>query len=199
MKKAIIVFQKYPEPGKVKTRLAATIGASKAANIYACLVRHTHRQVQALNAVIFVYYQGPITTEEYPKLGYWFQKQQGIDLGERMSRAFQEVFKKGFEQVLVIGTDCLELESKHLYQAYSSLDKKDIVIGPARDGGYYLLGMRKYFPGLFQGIAWSTSSVFEATLKNAQSDGLSCGLLETLNDVDRYEDLGKLKEILEQF
>lgn len=199
MKKAIIVFQKYPEPGKVKTRLAESIGAKKAANIYAFLIRHTHQQLQDVNAAIFVFYQGPIDSHDYPKQDYFFHPQKGKDLGDKMSQAFQEVFEKGFDQVLIIGTDCYELKSKHLQEAFTAIKKNDVVIGPARDGGYYLLGMREFSPNLFRGIAWSSESVLRATLKNAADAGLSSQLLEMLNDVDRYEDLGKLKDKLDQF
>ncbi|WP_439483149.1 TIGR04282 family arsenosugar biosynthesis glycosyltransferase [Cyclobacterium plantarum] len=199
MKKAIIVFQKFPEAGKVKTRLAKSIGEEKAAKLYAFLLRHTHQQLEEMGASIFVFHQGPVVAHEYPEQGYFFFPQKGNDLGEKMALAFQKVFEMGFDQVLVIGTDCYELKSKHLHQAFSALGKNDVVLGPARDGGYYLLGMKKFRSHLFQGISWSTSTVLHATLKKAVDAGLSTSLLDTLNDVDRYEDLGELKDMLDQF
>lgn len=198
MKKAIIVFQKFPKPGKVKTRLAKSIGQEKAAKLYAFLLRHTHQQLKEIEASIFVFHQGPIAAHEYPKESYFFYPQKGNDLGEKMAGAFHEVFKMGFDQVLVIGTDCYELKNEHLNQAFAALKNNDVVIGPAQDGGYYLLGMSKFRPHLFQDVSWSTSTVLNATLKKAADAGLSTLLLDALNDVDRYEDLGELKDILEQ-
>jgi rSAM/selenodomain-associated transferase 1 len=196
MKKAIIVFQKYPEAGSVKTRLAETIGAEKAAHLYAYLIRHTHQQLSGLEAAIFVFHLGPIATDEYPKKGYHFHPQKPGDLGEKMLKAFQQVFDLGFDQVLIIGTDCYELKRSHLQQAFETLETKDLVLGPAMDGGYYLLGLKRPVASLFQGISWSTSSVLQQTQSKANRENLSYGLLEKLRDVDRYEDLGELEKLL---
>lgn len=196
MKKAIIVFQKHPKAGSVKTRLAVTIGAKKAANLYTLLIRHTHQQLSGLEAEIFVFHKGPISTETYPKKGYHFYPQEAGDLGDKMQKAFQQVFKLGFEQILIIGTDCYELKSDHLRQAFDTLGHKDLALGPAADGGYYLLGLKKPCVTLFQGISWSTDSVLQQTLEKAKQQSLSFELLEKLRDVDRYEDLGELEQLL---
>lgn len=196
MKKAIIVFQKYPEAGSVKTRLAETIGAEKAANLYAFLIRHTHQQLSGLEAAIFVFHLGPVAIEEYPKKGYHFHAQEPGDLGEKMQKAFQRVFDLGFDQVLIIGTDCYELERNHLKQAFEALKTKNLVLGPAVDGGYYLLGLKRPAASLFQGISWSTDTVLQQTLNRANQEKLEYALLEKLRDVDRYEDLGELEQVL---
>lgn len=196
MKKAIIVFQKYPEAGSVKTRLAETIGAKKAANLYAFLIQHTHKQLSELEAAFFVFHQGPISTEDYPQKGYYFYTQETGDLGKKMEKAFQQVFERGFEQVLIIGTDCYELKSDHLKQALDALLNKDLVLGPAVDGGYYLLGLQRPCATLFQGITWSTATVLQQTLERANQENLTYSLLEKLRDVDRYEDLGELEQLL---
>ncbi|MEX2512600.1 MAG: TIGR04282 family arsenosugar biosynthesis glycosyltransferase [Cyclobacteriaceae bacterium] len=198
MKKAIIVFQKYPEPGKVKTRLAKTIGEGKAALLYAFLVRHTHQQLAPVQADIIIYHDGKIDYSDYPERRYFFEVQKGRDLGEKMKQAFSEIFDKGYDKILIIGTDCYELKSSHLDNAFNLLEENDLVIGPAKDGGYYLLGLQAApDPQLFEGISWSTSSVLEETLRIANKLGLRVKLLEVLNDVDRLEDLGDLKDALD--
>ncbi len=196
MKKAIIVFQKYPKAGTVKTRLAKTIGADKAARLYAFLVRHTHQQLAGLDAAIFVFYKGPFSPEDYPGKRYRFQPQDSGDLGTKMKISFQQVFSMGFEQALIIGTDCFELQTRHMTEAFDLLQDKDLVLGPAVDGGYYLLGLRKPADRLFEDISWSTSAVLHQTLERAETEGLSVAFLEKLRDVDRYEDLGELKQLL---
>ncbi len=196
MKKAVIVFQKFPKAGSVKTRLAETIGTEKAANLYAFLIQHTHKQLSELEAEIFVFHLGPISSQDYPQKGYHFYPQETGDLGIKMEKAFQQVFKLGFKRVLIIGTDCYELKSDHLKQAFDALLIKDMVIGPAVDGGYYLLGLQKTCATLFQGITWSTATVLRQTLERANQENLTYSLLEKLRDVDRYEDLGKLEQLL---
>lgn len=199
MDKAVIVFQKFPEPGKVKTRLAKSIGNEKATNLYRFLIDHTHQQLTALGAAVFVFHKGPVPKSDYPAIQYSFHPQEGEDLGAKMDHAFQTVFQKGFKKALIIGTDCYELQAQHLEKAFSELDHLDLVLGPARDGGYYLMGLKTHVPQLFQGIAWSTGTVLETTLKKAEDSGLKTTLLETLSDVDRYEDLGELRDMLDQF
>ena len=119
---------------------------------------------------------------------YDIYPQESGDLGERMAKAFKFVLELDFTQAFIIGTDCPDLNEEHLAQGISFLEKKDIVIGPANDGGYYLLGMKKWQPELFQGVSWSTSKVLEQTLAQAHSLGLSSSLLETLIDIDTKED-----------
>ncbi|HSI75267.1 MAG TPA: TIGR04282 family arsenosugar biosynthesis glycosyltransferase [Lunatimonas sp.] len=196
MRKAIIVFQKAAVFGKVKTRLAQRIGDDQALKVYRYLVAHTHRQLADFDADIFVFFAG----EPEPVFGanseYHYRRQCEGDLGLRMASAFAEVFDAGYEQVLIIGTDCHELKSNILQEAFQGLNATDMVIGPAKDGGYYLLGLTSLNQKLFRGIAWSTSSVFADTMEIAASLGMSVYLLPTLSDVDRYEDLGELSALL---
>lgn len=199
MDKAVIVFQKFPEPGKVKTRLAKSIGNEKATNLYRFLIDHTHQQLIALDAAVFVFHKGPIQKSDYPAIHYSFHPQEGEDLGAKMAHAFQTVFQKGFKKAVIIGTDCYELQTQHLEKAFSELGHRDLVLGPARDGGYYLMGLKTNVPQLFQEMAWSTNTVLEVTIKKAEGSGLKTTLLETLTDVDRYEDLGDLRDMLDQF
>jgi hypothetical protein len=110
-----------------------------------------------------------------------------------MSNAFQLLFKSGYQRILILGTDCAQLESRHITDAIQKLDEKDVVIGPAEDGGYYLLGMKKSTTSLFEGIEWSTSQVFSQTIEKLTRAELSYGIIETLSDVDVEEDWEKVK------
>lgn len=196
MKKAIIVFQKAVVFGKVKTRLAKRIGNAQALKVYQFLIAYTHRQLKEVEADIFVYFSGEPDEVFGDNSNYHIRRQCEGDLGLRMATAFGEVFDAGYDQVLIIGTDCYELNSDILREAFQGLNDADMVIGPANDGGYYLLGLNKSEPTLFDGIAWSTASVFPDTMEIAASLGKSVYLLPELNDVDRYEDLGELASLL---
>ncbi|MCC5937287.1 MAG: TIGR04282 family arsenosugar biosynthesis glycosyltransferase [Lunatimonas sp.] len=198
MKQAVIVFQRTPEHGKVKTRLAVDIGEEDALRVYKFLLRHTHRVLESLSADIHVFVTGACSDDSSsPPPNYYFHRQQGIDLGARMNAAFVKVLTLGYERVMIIGTDCYELSSEILRQAFVELAHKDLVIGPAQDGGYYLLGLTKPTPHLFTEIPWSTSSVCSDTLRRAKELGLTCGLLPVLRDVDTAEDLGVLRQLLD--
>lgn len=194
---AIIVFQKKPERGKVKTRLAKTIGDSKAVEVYRYLLKHTHQQVALVGVSVFVFFEKEVQPEFLLDNNYHGALQSGESLGDRMKAAFGEVLRHGYEKVIIIGTDCSELSAEILQKAFHSLETADLVIGPARDGGYYLLGMKKLHPQLFENKYWSTPTVFSDTMKEAAELGLHVGVLPPLSDVDIYEDLGEgLKTIL---
>ena len=191
----LIIFVKNVEPGKVKTRLAASVGADNAIKIYNLLLRHTERVVRKLNVLCEVWF-----SKEIESGGIWassrYKKkvQQGEDLGHRMRSAFAEAFlDSNTKKAVIIGSDCAELESGHLEQAYSMLVDVDLVIGPARDGGYYLLGMKELHSELFSGIAWSSETVLASTLEKAEKLGLTVGLLSELNDVDTIDDWERVK------
>jgi len=196
MKKAIIVLQKAPVPGNVKTRLAARIGENEALRVYQFLVDHTHRQLAGIASAIYVYFSGePDLT--YLKLpNYYVRTQKHGNLGQRMHAAFAEVFASGHDQVLIVGTDCYELQPNIILDAFDVLASKDVAIGPAKDGGYYLLGMNKLTPELFNGITWSTDTVYMDTMAIVTSLGLDVHTLPLLSDVDRFEDLGELANFL---
>ncbi|EPR66107.1 TIGR04282 family arsenosugar biosynthesis glycosyltransferase [Cyclobacterium qasimii] len=197
MKQAIIVFQKFPAPGKVKTRLAATIGNEKAVYIYTYLLNYTHQLLGRTKADVLIFHDGQINKEQYPAHHYLFYQQVGDNLGEKMCNAFEQAFKIDYDRVLIIGTDCFELQQSHIEEAFDSLVRNDLVLGPANDGGYYLIGLNKNDPRLFENIEWSTQSVFTETMDIAKKIPLKIHLLESLNDIDEYKDLNEeLKELV---
>ncbi len=186
----LIIFYRNPELGKVKTRLAATLGDAKAYSIYLLLSEHTRSITEKLSMPKALYYSDFIDDND-SWLDEKYQKhlQQGHDLGERMINAFRDGFKNGYKSICIIGTDCLELTPPVINEGFRKLHIHDIVIGPAHDGGYYLLGMNYLHPALFQNKSWSTSSVLTETLHDIKLQGLTYWQLDTLNDVDEEKDL----------
>lgn len=186
---ALIVFQKNAVLGKVKSRLAATIGEEKALEIYKSLLLHTYSETRKLNGIdTWIFFSDFIEPESGYKAEYK-ETQIGEDLGERMSNAFQKLFQKGYKKVVIIGTDCPEIQSSDIDAAFQSLEKKEVCIGPALDGGYYLLGMRRFKESLFENIPWSSPEVAKITLEILNFDQVSYELLKTLRDIDTEEDL----------
>lgn len=202
-KNAIIVFQKNLISGKVKTRLAKTLGDEVAMEIYRSLIKSTYDEISKLKEVdIFIYLSDYVEELPFDIKGkiYKIHAQKGKDLGERMNEAFKDCFDHGYEKCLIIGTDCPEITAQDLQLALDKLYFKDLVIGPAEDGGYYLLGIKKHTPSLFESINWSTDQVMTSTIQKAEEQGLSYDKLKTLNDIDTEEDwkLYKLKKTNEQ-
>ena len=187
--KGIIVFVKNPELGKVKTRLAISMGDKKALEIYNKLVGYTKEVLlQLSNTKKYVYYSSFVDRQDDWSNDQFEKRIQSIEgLGERMTIAIGEIFET-CEQVLIIGSDCPQLTPSHINDAFDKLSNHNIVIGPSQDGGYYLLGMDKHYLGLFQGIEWSTNTVFGDTIQKAKDKGLSVSELETLSDIDYEED-----------
>ncbi len=190
MKRLLIIFCKNPELGKVKTRIAATLGEEKALAIYYKLINYTQKITTPLPFDKVVYYSNHIDREDNWHNDH-FKKalQKGNDLGEKMSNAFSESFAKGFSSVCIVGTDCMEITGKIILDAFKILEKKDAVLGPAKDGGYYLLGMTKPNPKIFQNKKWSTGSVSTDTILDFESLKLSYALLPVLSDVDEEKDV----------
>lgn len=188
VKNALIIFVRKPEYGLVKTRLAKDIGERKALEIYEILLQHTQSIFTNILADKFVFYATEICEDDmwnaYKKFA-----QCGNDLGNRMENAFKNIFDKRYENVLIVGSDCFELTSEIIEVAFSLLEKNEVVIGPAKDGGYYLLGMKKMYSSIFQHINWSTHEVFDQTLQKIKSLDLSYDLLPVLRDVDTVDDL----------
>ena len=184
----LMIFIKNPVLGQVKTRLATETGDEEALRIYELLLQHTRNVTATIDTPKLIYY-----SDFLPDQGLWkgtnHQQalQPGGDLGQRMARAFQQNLKQ-YEQVIIIGGDDPELQASHLTTAFEQLKTYDVVIGPASDGGYYLLGMSAFYPGLFQGIAWSTDQVRAQTLEQLVKAGLSYYLLPEHNDIDTYQD-----------
>jgi rSAM/selenodomain-associated transferase 1 len=195
---ALIIFVKNPVPSQVKTRLARSIGNQQAADVYTYLLAHTRRVTSGLKEVqCLVYYADAVNGSDlWEGANYEKRTQQGANLGERMAGAIVEAIERGFSKVVIIGSDCLEIGEEHIRQAFRHLDEVDLVIGPASDGGYYLLGMKMLHPNLFEGIAWSSDEVLKATLTKSKAQGLSHRLLEVLSDVDDLEDYLKIKHKL---
>ncbi len=189
------MFLRYPEAGTAKTRLIPKLGAEGAAALANELARHTLDVVDAVAAEggidVSLWYTGCDETRarEIAPGSYNYREQSGSDLGSRMNGAFESAFDEGYDQVALIGTDCPELNESVLAQAFDCLADSDLAIGPARDGGYYLIAMKAPTPALFEGIAWGTSEVLEATLQAAEKLGLAAAGLPLLWDVDRPEDL----------
>jgi rSAM/selenodomain-associated transferase 1 len=188
-KQALLIFTRNPEPGKCKTRLAATIGDAAALTIYTFLLQHTAKIARRLEEtdkhVYFSEYLGDKRIWE-PET-FRGHVQQGDDLGERMQRAFAEAFEAGYQKVVLIGSDLYDLDTEDLASAFASLDTHQAVVGPATDGGYYLLGLTQMVPALFRNKAWGTDTVLEATLHDLE--GIPTYLLPPRNDIDRYEDI----------
>ncbi|MEO6253211.1 MAG: TIGR04282 family arsenosugar biosynthesis glycosyltransferase [Ferruginibacter sp.] len=197
MKSALIIFVRNPELGKVKTRLAATAGDEQALDIYCGLLNHTMLLATEIAADKFVYYYQQIKADDIWNEDRFYKKiQTGENLGDKMKAAFNEIFKLGYKRVIIIGSDCLQLNSTIINAGFALLDEHDTVIGPATDGGYYLLGMKKSHGFLFDNKAWSTESVYDESIKDMQQHHLSTGLLPVLTDVDTEADWIESKKLL---
>jgi rSAM/selenodomain-associated transferase 1 len=189
MNPALIIFIKNPVAGKVKTRLAATMGNEEALHIYLRLLEHTFSITQHLEEAKYLFYSDFIPNGDvWQDAGYRPLLQSGPDLGLRMQHAFETIFAAGHTKAVIIGSDCINLETAMLEQAFSALDAHDVVIGPANDGGYYLLGMKSLHPLFFRNKEWSTPDVFPQTVQDCQREGLSFLLLPELVDIDTEED-----------
>lgn len=184
--------------GKVKTRLAKSLGNQKALHIYQQLVRFTRDITKAIAVEKQVWYSSFIEINDPVFKGdYLANIQCEGDLGERMKEAFSQAFSSGAEQVIIIGSDCGELDERTIRLAFEALKTNDVVIGPAIDGGYYLLGMNDFYPELFESIEWSTNSVYFQTRERMNQMQLSCFELPVLSDVDTAEDWEKVRNKFE--
>jgi len=186
-KQALIIFARKPELGKVKTRLAKTVGDEKALEIYKKLLSHTKSVISKIDCTKYVFLTKELNDD------FWYglntELQQGESLGERMLYALELLFKKGHKNVLIIGTDCPSISEKIIYSGFTNLKNHDAVVGPAQDGGYYLLGMNQLHTSLFEGITWSSEVVLEQTVEKMNVENLSYFTLPTLNDVDEEKDV----------
>ncbi len=188
----LLIFTRNPELGKCKTRLAAKVGDEAALDIYKFLLNHTVEITSGLYSKKAVYYSEEIWQKDIWDNTIFDKKLQvGKDLGERMANAFLEGFQKDFEKIIVIGSDMYDLSQQNLETAFAALDKNEFVIGPAVDGGYYLLGMKCFIPEVFQDKEWGTPTVLQDTLTNLAAK--KTALLEPRNDVDHYEDIENIE------
>ncbi|MGB0415514.1 MAG: TIGR04282 family arsenosugar biosynthesis glycosyltransferase [Coraliomargarita sp.] len=191
---AILFFLKAPRAGFVKTRLASGIGDAAALNAYRSLVERQAAELRGLFPST-VYY-APADSE--PELSDWLGNEFGYrpqcdsDLGGRLKSAVSDAFDQGARSVICIGGDCPGLTRSQLHKALDILaNGTDLVLGPTEDGGYYLIGLSRDRPELFDGIPWSQPDTFEATLRKAKGLQLKTALLEKLYDVDEPEDLDR--------
>jgi len=196
-KSAIIIFQKNAELGKVKTRLANDLGDQTALKIYDRLCALTHHICSQVPVDKFLYYSNFLPEDKPRYASYHFKVQTGIGLGALMSNAFSDIFYAGYQKILIIGTDCAEISPDLFLEAFEILNQRDVVIGPAEDGGYYLLGMSQYYPQLFLDTNWSTSEVIDQTKSNIESIGVSYGELGIRSDIDTLEDWQKYRSYID--
>jgi hypothetical protein len=193
MMDALLVFVKEPRPGAAKTRLAAAVGEEAAADLYRCLAEaEVHATAPRGDEYERLFFFSPPEAAE--AMAAWFPgerfvPQQGSDLGARMSAAFEEAFRRGASRAAVVGTDVPGVTRDVVDDALHSLDDHDLVLGPALDGGYYLLALDRPRPALFQAIPWGTGAVLAATAERAGVLGLSVRVLPALRDVDTLEDV----------
>ncbi len=196
-KKALIIFTRNPELGKGKTRLAATIGDENALSVYKILLKHTADFSAKVTADRYVFYSEAIHKDDLWDNNIFRKKlQKGNDLGERMQNAFAELFEMGYEKVVIVGSDIYELAAQDVEDAYTAMGNEDFVIGPAKDGGYYLLGMKNLKPELFKNKEWGTNSVLNDTLKDLEGESVT--KLSTKNDIDVFEDIEHI-DIFQKF
>lgn len=185
----LIVFAKNFIAGKVKTRLAASIGPERAMSVYKVLFQKTVSVAKNLPCDTSICFSECIPDDTSAFRGISVAAQEGIDLGDRMANAFNTAFAAGYKQVVIIGSDCYDLTSAIVMDAFQTLSSCDVVIGPARDGGYYLLGMNRLYASLFQHISWSTSAVYQQTISAIERLNLRWSALPILSDIDTVEDL----------
>ena len=187
-KSILIIFTRNPILGKVKTRLAKAVGKKTALDIYLFLLQKTKEVTQNIQCDKVIFYsQEVLENDLWDTTTYKKELQVGKHLGAKMNHAFETCFKDKYHKVVLIGSDLYDLEASHIKEAFEKLEKKDVVIGPATDGGYYLIGLKKTYPEIFQNKNWGTSSVREDTLKNLEK--VDVHLLPMLNDVDVIEDI----------
>lgn len=196
---AILVFVKDPQAGQVKTRLAASIGDIAAASLYRAFVADVMETVTMCASYdCWICFSPP---ESEAAIRAWlgddhrFIPQAGADLGLRMTRAFEQTFSQGYDRLILIGTDIPQIQPNTLNAAFSALTETEAVIGPATDGGYYLIGFRKtsFTPDVFRNIAWGSDTVKDDTLGCLSAIGCGCFLLPSLRDIDDVEDLKALR------
>ncbi len=191
MSQALLIFIKNPKKGKVKTRLASTLGDEMALKIYMELLEHTRNLAEQIDATRLVYYSDFIdSNDEWSPDHFEKRVQSGEDLGERMANAFREVLKD-HQKAVIIGSDCASLTVSIINDGFRHLDPNDFVMGPAMDGGYYLLGMNAFYPEVFQDIEWSTETVAAYTIDKIDAINKSFSLLPLLSDIDHEEDWKK--------
>lgn len=196
MSSCLLIFTRNPELGKVKSRLAKGVGQENALTIYKKLLEHTREVVSQVSCERWVGYSVAVRHDDlWPESDFKKFKQEGDDLGIRMQHAFEMAFAAGHKKVIIVGSDLYDLRPKHIEEAIHCLETHDAVIGPAQDGGYYLLGMKTVLPEVFSNKEWGTPTVYKATLENLSHKKVHT--LEMLNDIDYAEDLKPYPEFMQ--
>lgn len=194
---SVVLFVRSPERGRVKSRLAAAVGGEMALELYKGFVLDIMETLKEGHHPFRIFFY-PRSSEE--RVVRWlggdfvYAPQRGAGIGRRMENAFVQSFSEGSERVVLIGSDIPDLPNSVIHRAFSSLDKSDAVLGPASDGGYYLIGFKKtsFLPGIFHGIAWGTSSVYRETVEVFRHSKYRVHTLRQWNDVDTLDDLRTL-------
>lgn len=200
--RSLIIFAKKPVPGGVKTRLSPPLTGEEAAELYSCMLKDTLAMAAGLDGVTPVlYFQEEQGAAEYFSAlapGMESLPQKGTHLGERMKRAFSSRFECGFRSVAIIGSDSPDLPPEYVFEAFNLLDNEqvDLVLGPAEDGGYCLMGLKMARDELFCGITWSSGEVLAATVERAKDSCLGVSLLPMWHDIDTADDLER-QELLD--
>jgi uncharacterized protein len=196
MKDAFILFLKYPERSKIKTRLAAALGDEAAYDLYLCFLRDIAAMTKQVKAEIIIAYSGPdhVTFDDFPVV--YSLQQRGNDIGERMFFAMQDVFAQDYERIVLIGSDIPDLPADYVNDAFTKLALADVVLGPSADGGYYLIGckpdsLRRSF---FHNMLWSINKVFPETLRRIEEAGLKTSIINEWPDIDEIDDLKRFFE-----
>lgn len=186
----LMIFVKNLLPGTVKTRLAKDIGMDAAMDVYKELLDYTAEVANEVTVDKGVYYSEYVELyDDWNNDSYQKHLQEGPKLGDRMLEAFTKGFENGYEKIVIIGSDSLEITKSHIDEAFKQLDKHDVVIGPAADGGYYLLGLTNIFPAIFEEKEYSHEHVLNEALDEIEKFGMSFTLLEKLHDIDTMADL----------
>ncbi len=199
MKNAAIAFLKYPEPGNVKTRLAADLGDDVACGLYRAIAERVITEIYPLSGSYHLRLAFD-TTHAVSSYQAWlgdswdFQPQATGSLGDRLASAVAAAFDDGFERVMLLGSDCVGMDEEFIQQAFAGLDGHDVVIGPSEDGGYYLLAIDQPRPWLFEDMPWSSADVLTTTLDRIENRDLKAFLLEEKIDIDTLDDLVKFRE-----
>ncbi len=192
----VMIFTRNPELGKVKTRLAKTIGDENALIIYKYLLNHVEKTVRQIDCDKATFYSVKISNKDVWNNNVYEKKlQKGEGLGDKMFNAFKHGFSNNYKKVVIIGSDLYNITPNHIKTAVKKLDTHDVVIGPSPDGGYYLLGLKELNIDVFENKEWSTNTVLNDTIKSLNSKSIH--LLDPINDIDTFEDIKDIPELMQ--
>ncbi len=194
---ALIIFCKSPDPSLVKTRLYPALSDEERIRLYTFLLIRaitTLRDIEDTD--VYLCYSPPDAESRFERFGLKLFPQTEGDLGDRMANAFNRIFSEGYTRAVITGVDIPDLDGDVVKDAFSILESKDLVFGPAHDGGYYLVGMNSLHPEIFVGIPWSSDNTLESSLKRADALGLTYGLTQKLHDIDTPEDLVLFRDLI---